>query len=72
MNTTPGLSAAEWVKSSYSNNGGANCLEWAPTYAAACGTVPVRDSKLPDGGPVLMVTPPAWTGLIGHLRRTTC
>jgi hypothetical protein len=69
MNTTPGLSAAEWVKSSYSGNGGANCVEWSPGYAAAHAAVPVRDSKVSDG-PVLMVTPPAWTSLIGHLRAT--
>lgn len=35
-----------WVKSSYSNNGG-TCVEWAPAYASATGTVPVRDSKVP-------------------------
>lgn len=70
MSTMPDLSAAEWLKSSYSGNGGSNCVEWAPGHAAAHGVVPVRDSKLSDGGPVLMVTPSAWTGLVEHVRAT--
>lgn len=70
MSTTPDLSAAEWAKSSYSGNGGDNCVEWSPGYAAAHGTVPVRDSKLPDDAPVLLVTPSAWTSLLAHLRTT--
>lgn len=37
-----------WVKSSYSDNGG-TCVEWAPTHAATTGTVPIRDSKTPNG-----------------------
>ncbi|MEU7186461.1 DUF397 domain-containing protein [Streptomyces sp. NPDC045369] len=41
-----------WVKSSYSNQDGGNCLEWSPRTAATTGVVPVRDSKAPEG-PVL-------------------
>ncbi|WP_033041225.1 DUF397 domain-containing protein [Streptomyces rimosus] len=41
-----------WSKSSYSGNGG-SCVEWAPAQATT-GTVPVRDSKNPNG-PVLSV-----------------
>ncbi|MEU5160314.1 DUF397 domain-containing protein [Streptomyces sp. NPDC020875] len=51
-----------WIKSSYSGNGGA-CIEWAPTHATATGTVPVRDSKRAEG-PVLMVSTTAFTGLV--------
>ncbi|MFI1889949.1 DUF397 domain-containing protein [Streptomyces jumonjinensis] len=53
-----------WIKSSYSNNGG-TCVEWAPE--SATGVVPVRDSKRPNG-PVLTVSPSAWTGLVALAR----
>ncbi|NEE59067.1 DUF397 domain-containing protein, partial [Streptomyces sp. SID8455] len=38
----------QWVKSSYSDNGG-TCVEWAPHTATATGLVPVRDSKNTTG-----------------------
>ncbi|MFI5619508.1 DUF397 domain-containing protein [Streptomyces sp. NPDC051567] len=60
-------SSHQWIKSSYSTAAGDNCLEWSPTCAAATGTVPVRDSKLTDG-PVLTVSPTAWTAFIGTVR----
>ncbi|MER0243872.1 DUF397 domain-containing protein [Streptomyces sp. HSW2009] len=47
-----------WTKSSYSSNGG-NCIEWAPAQAATTGTVPVRDSKDPNG-PTLTFDATAW------------
>ncbi|ANW17674.1 DUF397 domain-containing protein [Streptomyces clavuligerus] len=53
---------AQWVKSSYSQQGG-NCVEWAPAAVSTLGVVPVRDSKRADG-PVLTVTPQAFTGLV--------
>ncbi|MFJ4920751.1 DUF397 domain-containing protein [Streptomyces sp. NPDC088725] len=56
------MSTTNWVKSSYSNGDGGNCVEFAPASAAA-GVVPVRDSKNPNG-PVLMLTPGAWAGLV--------
>ncbi|WP_030022798.1 DUF397 domain-containing protein [Streptomyces monomycini] len=56
-----------WFKSSYSGNGG-TCLEWAPSQAAVTGMVPVRDSKDPDG-PVLMLYPAAFAGLVEFARR---
>ncbi|MER6912532.1 DUF397 domain-containing protein [Streptomyces sp. NPDC000594] len=65
MSTTPDLG---WVKSSYSNNGGSACVEWAPAHARTTGTVPVRDSKTP-GGPVLMVSTTAFAGLVTLARR---
>lgn len=63
MSTTPNLSPAEWVKSTYSNGNGGGCVEWAPAYVADSGTVPVRDSKTPQG-PTLTLTPTAWTDFI--------
>jgi hypothetical protein len=56
------LSGAEWVKSSYSNGNGGNCVEWAPSYAAT-GLVPVRDSKAPQG-PALLFTGDAWRAFV--------
>jgi hypothetical protein len=38
----------QWFKSSYSGNGG-QCIEVAANLAATRGTVPVRDSKDPQG-----------------------
>ncbi|WFB09106.1 DUF397 domain-containing protein [Streptomyces sp. LX-29] len=61
MANTPDLSSTKWVKSSYSNGGG-NCLEWAPEFAAT-GAVPVRDSKNPDG-PALVFATPAWKAFV--------
>ncbi|MET7500428.1 DUF397 domain-containing protein [Streptomyces microflavus] len=45
---TASLSAQQWVKSSYSGNGG-SCVEWAPHTASTTGLVPVRDSKNTTG-----------------------
>ncbi|MDN3028849.1 DUF397 domain-containing protein [Streptomyces sp. S.PB5] len=51
------LSAATWIKSSYSDSNGGDCLEIAPEFTSVA--VPVRDSKNPDG-PVLVVSRTAW------------
>ncbi|KIF76230.1 hypothetical protein QR77_24730 [Streptomyces sp. 150FB] len=64
MSNTPDLT--NWVKSTYSGGQG-NCVEWSPTFAQAHGTVPVRDSKTKNG-PVLMLTPTAFAGLIALAR----
>lgn len=48
MSTTPDPSALRWVASSYSGDGGGNCIEWSPSAARVSGVVPVRDSKAPD------------------------
>jgi hypothetical protein len=55
-------STATWVKSTYSNGDGGNCVEWAPSCAAS-GVVPVRDSKDP-AGPALSFTREAWTAFV--------
>ncbi|MCQ8771764.1 DUF397 domain-containing protein [Streptomyces telluris] len=61
MSTIPDISRAEWAKSSYSGDGGDNCLEWAPSVSP--GIIPVRDSKTPDG-PVLAFSPAAWAAFV--------
>ncbi|MFI1889123.1 DUF397 domain-containing protein [Streptomyces jumonjinensis] len=63
MTTTEPLN---WIKSSYSNNGG-DCVEWAPATVSATGVVPVRDSKRPTG-PVLMLSGDAFAGLVALAR----
>ena len=60
MRPEPDLSTAQWHKSSYSNGDGGECVEVASGYPH---TVPVRDSKTPTG-PILMLTPTAWTGFL--------
>ncbi|MER6467369.1 DUF397 domain-containing protein [Streptomyces collinus] len=52
-------STLQWFKSSYSDAGGGNCLEIAPTPT----TIHIRDSKTPDG-PRLTVSPGAWAGFL--------
>ncbi|MEW2395905.1 DUF397 domain-containing protein [Streptomyces sp. NPDC046862] len=56
------LSKARWRKSSYSGgDGGEACVEIAHGVPHI---IPVRDSKSPHG-PVLLITPAAWTEFIG-------
>jgi hypothetical protein len=45
-----------WRKSSYSGNGGANCVE----TGTVPGAVLIRDTKDGGNGPVLRVTPAGW------------
>lgn len=52
-----------WVKSTYSNGDGGNCIEWSPSYAHTHHLVPVRDSKALHL-PHLTVTPHAWTDFV--------
>ncbi|GLF97258.1 DUF397 domain-containing protein [Streptomyces yaizuensis] len=56
-----------WVRSSYSDSNGGDCVEWAPEHATTTGIVPVRDSKSPDG-PVLTVSATAFAGLVTLAR----
>ena len=53
------LSRAQWHKSSYSGQSG-NCVEVARNLP---GRVAVRDSKSPDGPP-LLVSPGAWRAFL--------
>ncbi|MCX5586086.1 DUF397 domain-containing protein [Streptomyces erythrochromogenes] len=74
MMSTPeyDLAAATWHKSSYSAGDGGNCLEMATwrksthSGASASVTVPVRDSKVPDG-PHLTFRGPAWKAFVTSL-----
>jgi hypothetical protein len=56
--------SSTWRKASYSGNGGANCIEVADTASA----VLIRDTKDNGRGPVLRVTPEAWTSFTASLR----
>ncbi|MFI6056686.1 DUF397 domain-containing protein [Streptomyces sp. NPDC051286] len=55
---------AAWRKSSYSGNTGGECVEVADGLPC---TVPVRDSKNPDG-PVLTIGADAWQSFVDGLR----
>jgi hypothetical protein len=59
---TPDLSTARWRKSTRSTTGG-NCVE----VADATTVIAVRDTKDP-AGPVLTVTPEAWTAFTTALN----
>lgn len=52
-----------WRKSSYSSNGGGECVE----AANAPGTVAVRDSK-DQAGPRVAVSPAAWRALMARIK----
>ncbi|MFF0058207.1 DUF397 domain-containing protein [Streptomyces microflavus] len=56
----------QWVKSSYSNNGG-SCVEWAPRTASTTGIVPVRDSKNTTG-PVLSIPAAAFSAFVSGVK----
>ncbi|WP_445395248.1 DUF397 domain-containing protein [Streptomyces sp. LE64] len=66
MSTTPNLAHARWVASSYSGNGGGHCLIVAPDVATATGTVPLRDSKSPAAG-TLLVPHAEWARFVRHI-----
>jgi hypothetical protein len=58
------MTAPRWRKSSYSGNGGANCVEVASNLA---GIVLVRDSKDREG-PRLTVGDPAWSEFLEGIK----
>ncbi|GGX24594.1 DUF397 domain-containing protein [Streptomyces lomondensis] len=64
MTNTPELTTAVWRKSSYSDGGANNCLEVADNCP---GTVPVRDSKQPQG-PILVFGATSWTSFLADVR----
>jgi hypothetical protein len=55
-----------WLKSSYSGNGGSDCVEVARNLP---GVVAVRDSKNPHGL-VLTVSTDEWASFIARLQST--
>ncbi|WP_030411483.1 DUF397 domain-containing protein [Streptomyces sp. NRRL S-1448] len=64
MSALPGRRGTVWRKSSYSDGGADNCIEVADGLP---GTVPVRDSKNPDG-PVLRIRAAAWSSFIATVK----
>jgi Domain of unknown function (DUF397) len=54
-----------WRKSSYSGNGGANCVE----AASVPGTVLIRDTS-DRTGPMLTFTSAAWRRLVAQVKRS--
>ncbi|MFD6359811.1 DUF397 domain-containing protein [Streptomyces roseolus] len=57
-----------WFKSSYSGNGGADCVEVAYNLVPTHGVVPVRDSKVP-AGPALTLSAAAFTAFLASVKR---
>jgi len=55
-----------WRKSSYSGNGGGNCVE----VGTAAHAIAVRDTMQNGAGPVLRFPPAAWRKFAGQLRRS--
>jgi hypothetical protein len=55
-----------WRKSSYSGNGGGNCVE----VGAAPRSIAVRDTKQDGAGPVLRFPPSAWRRFADQVRRS--
>jgi hypothetical protein len=53
-----------WCKSSYSGNGGANCVE---VGRSPSGAVAVRDSKNPDG-PILLIDGIGWRDFLADVK----
>lgn len=58
------LEHRSWRKSSFSGNGGPNCVE----VADGDGVVLVRDTKHHDHGPVQRYSPVAWRAFVSALR----
>ncbi|GAU70495.1 hypothetical protein SSP35_19_01330 [Streptomyces sp. NBRC 110611] len=68
MSNTPGPAPVTvWIKSTYSGGEGGQCIEWAPTAAAATGEVPVRDSKCPHG-PALAFPTSSWSSFVTSVK----
>ncbi|NGO67761.1 DUF397 domain-containing protein [Streptomyces boncukensis] len=65
MTSARNLPSTAWRKSSYSGQGGGNCLEAA--LHSTEGTVPVRDSKNPHG-PALLIPAAAWQAFVTRVR----
>ncbi|MEU7050408.1 DUF397 domain-containing protein [Streptomyces eurythermus] len=66
MTRTPDLSTATWRKSSYSEGGDNDCVEVADGYPQV---VPVRDSKRPDGGALILGTA-SWSAFVDGVKES--
>lgn len=61
---------AGWKKSSYSSNGGQNCVEVRKRQAEGTGlVVQLRDSQLGIASPVLTVAPRTFRALLGSIKQ---
>jgi len=58
------LNTADWRKSSYCNQDGGQCLEFAPNLLSL---VPVRDSKNPSLG-ALLFTADSWNTFVDSVK----
>ncbi|WP_274915495.1 DUF397 domain-containing protein [Streptomyces sp. WZ-12] len=58
------LNSTTWIKSSYSDDNGGNCVEAAP---GSPGVVPVRDSKVPQG-PELRFPALGWASFVAAVK----
>ncbi|RCG23886.1 DUF397 domain-containing protein [Streptomyces reniochalinae] len=58
-----------WIKSSHSDGGGGNCVEWAPGLVCGGGRVPVRDSKDTGRAP-LSFSSAAWAAFVGGVKHS--
>ncbi|WP_326808692.1 DUF397 domain-containing protein [Streptomyces sp. NBC_01775] len=65
------MNEAQWVKSSYSDGQGGNCVEWAPDLMRESGAVPVRDSKDIGRAPVVF-SRAAWAAFVGGVKSAAC
>jgi hypothetical protein len=63
----PATVSPGWRKSSYSDNGGAQCIE----AGHVPGAILIRDTTQRGHGPVLQVTPVAWRRLVTVIRATS-
>lgn len=61
------IESPRWYTSSCSENGG-QCVAVATNLAASTGTIPVRDSKVPDG-PALYLRTGAFTAFVAGVKR---
>ena len=61
------LVSVEWVKSSYSDANGGNCIEFSRARCTAHGLVPIRDSKVPDGD-VITVPAAGWSSFLQAVK----
>jgi hypothetical protein len=59
---------SKWRKSSYSGDGGSNCVEVADSGRR----VLVRDTKQAATGPVLEFSPAAWRSFAAKLKGQRC
>jgi hypothetical protein len=66
MSTDLNLIGAEWIKSSYSQGDGGQCVEFSPSFARS-GLIPVRDSKNP-GGPALLLPASGWSSFVSAVK----